>query len=283
MVSAPVGWQCQKCLRGAPIVRSMRDISSGGAFSLTNAKPYATYTIIAICVAAFVAQQATDIGDRGDISAAGVDHGELWRLVTSGFLHVDPMHLLFNVTGLLMLGNTVEGRLGRVRFLGLYILSLVGGSIGVMLVQAPTAPAVGASGALFGLMGGVVVMTKRGRAPIDSAIWTLLGINLVFTFVFPGIAIGGHVGGLVAGAVGGLVLRVAGDGREPRRVVLTTLVLVALTLSLVAVAQPVAAWRCGDERLSTFDPHVEPNQPFDIVQVQEAMRRRAAQALLVCY
>ncbi len=252
MVSAPVGWQCPECLKGAPAVRRMRDVQ-GGAFGLTGGTPYVTYTLIALSVVAYIGQQSSDLTSRGQIVAAEVAEGEVWRVVTSGFLHVGIIHLLFNMLILFQLGSALEGRLGRARFLGIYASSLIGGSIGVMLLQPPTTPAVGASGAVFGLMGAVVVQARRGRSPIETSVGGLLILNLVITFVLPGIAIGGHLGGLIAGVVGGLLVRVVGEQSDVRRVVLTTTVLVALTLSLTIAARPVAEARCGDQRLSSLN------------------------------
>lgn len=252
MVSAPVGWQCPACLKGAPAVRRMRDVQSG-AFGLAGGTPYVTYALIALCVVAYVGQEMSDLTGRGQIVAAEVAQGEVWRVVTSGFLHAGVIHLLFNMLILFQLGSVLEARLGKARFLGVYLFSLLGGSIGVMLLQPPTTPAVGASGAVFGLMGAVVVQARRGRSPIESSVGGLLVINLVITFVLPGIAIGGHLGGLIAGLVAGLLVRAVGEQADVRRVVLTTAVLAALTLSLAIAARPVAEARCGGERLSSLN------------------------------
>jgi len=252
MVSAPVGWQCPECLKGAPAVRRMRDVQ-GGAFGLAGGKPYATYTLIALSALAYVGQQASDLTSRGWIVASAVADGEVWRVVTSGFLHAGIIHLLFNMLILFQLGSVLEARLGRARFLAAFTFALVGGSIGVMLQQPPTLPAVGASGAVFGLMGAVVVQARRGRSPIESSVGGLLVINLVITFALPGIAIGGHLGGLAAGVVAGLLVRVVGEASDLRRVALTTVVLVALTLGLVVAARPVAVARCGGDRQSDLN------------------------------
>ncbi|MEO5680366.1 MAG: rhomboid family intramembrane serine protease [Acidimicrobiales bacterium] len=282
MVSAPVGWQCPACLKGAPAVHRMHDIQ-GGAFSLRGAKPYATYALMAISIVAFVGQQMSpDLSTAGQIVAAEVARGELWRVVTSGFLHVNIIHLVFNMLVLFQLGTVVEARLGRVRFLGIYALSLVGGSIGVMLLQAPNRPAVGASGAVFGLMGAIVALSKRDRSPIESGVGGLLLINLVITFVLPGIAIGGHLGGLVAGALGGLLIRVVGERADTRRLALTTLVLVSVTLSLVAIARPVAEWRCDSSRRSVESLASLSSGPVDPAQLADALRAQAAAGLGLC-
>jgi len=216
-----------------------------GGFSQSGQKPYVTYGLIAVCVAVFVAQQSAGFDNRFVVVASAVAAGEWWRVVTSGFLHAGPIHLLFNMLVLFQLGTILEGRLGRARFLAIYLLSLVGGSIGVMLLQPPTQAALGASGAVFGLMGAAVALSRKGRSPIDSGIVGLLVINLVITFVLPGIAIGGHLGGLAAGAAGGLVIRVVGEHVDVRRVALATVVVVALAAGLFLAARPVAEWRCA--------------------------------------
>ena len=247
MVSAPVGWQCPTCVKGAPPVRRMRDIQPGG-FGLTGQKPYLTYGIIAVCVAIFFAQQGSaTVTSRFVVVAAGVAEGEWWRVITSGFLHGSIIHLLFNMLILFQLGSVFEQRLGRARFLGVYLLSLVGGSLGALVLQGPTDAALGASGAVFGLMGAVLALSRRGRSPIESSVGGLLAINLVITFLIPGISIGGHLGGLAAGLLGGLVIRAVGERVDLRRVVLTAAVLFTLAVGLFLSAGPLAESRCAAE------------------------------------
>jgi len=238
----------------------MRDIQ-GGAFSLTSGTPYATYTLLATCVALYVGQQVVpDLTGRGMVVSSMVARGELWRVITSGFLHGDPIHLLFNMLILFQLGSALESRLGRARFLGIYFVSLVGGSIGAMLLQSPTRGAIGASGAVFGLMGTVVVLSKRGRSPIEAGVGGLLVLNLVITFALPGIiSIGGHLGGLVAGVLGGLVIRGLGERAGTQRVVLTVGILVVMTVALIGAAGPVAEERCASAVPSALEVD-DPNQ-----------------------
>jgi membrane associated rhomboid family serine protease len=222
----------------------MRDIQAGG-FNLSGKKPYVTYGLLAICVAAYVAQNVSAAFDaRFGVVAAAVASGEWWRVVTYGFLHASPLHILFNMLLLFQLGSALEDRLGRSRFLGVYALSVAGGGIGALLQQGPFDYARGASGGVFGLMGAVVVLSRGRRSPIESGIGGLLVLNLIITFVIPGISIGGHLGGLAGGIIGGLLIRVVGERVDVRRVVATTAVLAVLTVGLVVAGPPVSEWKC---------------------------------------
>lgn len=143
----------------------------------------------------------------GGIEWIGVDAGEYYRLVTSAFLHDGIFHLGFNMYILWILGQMLEAGFGRARFLSLFIVSMLGGAFGALLLTAPNAPTVGASGAVFGLMGATVLVHRA----IGGSIWRsplapLLMINIVFTLLIPRISIGGHFGGLIAGAVMGALM-----------------------------------------------------------------------------
>ena len=116
------------------------------------------------------------------------------------------MHLAFNMLGLYVLGGMLEPAIGRLRFGVIYLVSLLAGSFGALLLE-PTAPTVGASGAIFGLMGAtVIVMRNRGIDPMESGIGLWIGLNLLITFTIPNISIGGHIGGLIGGALAAAVM-----------------------------------------------------------------------------
>jgi membrane associated rhomboid family serine protease len=136
-----------------------------------------------------------------------ISSGNDWyRLVTSGFLHFGLIHIALNMYFLYVLGPQLESQLGRVKFLMLFMASLLGGSAGVVLLDQGAFTA-GASGAVFGLLGAMAVgIWQRGINPFSTQIGTLLLINLGLTFFVGGISIGGHVGGLVAGAICGFVM-----------------------------------------------------------------------------
>ena len=144
--------------------------------------------------------------DGFELKLIGVDTGEYYRLVTSAFLHDGVFHLAFNMYVLWILGQILEAGFGRARFLSLFVVSMLGGAFGVLLLS-PNSPTVGASGAVFGLMGATVLVQRA----IGGSIWRtplapLLMLNIVFTLLVPRVSIGGHFGGLLAGAVMGWLM-----------------------------------------------------------------------------
>lgn len=138
----------------------------------------------------------------------GISQGEWWRIVTSGFLHGSPIHLLFNMLALWRIGEVLEPALGRAKFGAVYGTSLLMGSFGAVLTTAPNKPTVGASGAIFGLFG-VLFLAQRARGidPWSSGIGMTIGLNLLITFSLSSvISVGGHVGGLAGGLLCGYLL-----------------------------------------------------------------------------
>lgn len=142
----------------------------------------------------------------GGLSGSAVAAGQWWRIFTAAFLHSGLIHLSLNMAALFVFGPPLERILGRLRFLALYATSIVTGSLGVLLLS-PQALTVGASGAIFGLLGAIVVAQRAAGISLrSSGVLTLLIINLVFTLAVPGISIGGHLGGLAGGLIAGSVL-----------------------------------------------------------------------------
>ena len=141
---------------------------------------------------------------------------------------------------LYFLGTLMEPSIGKVRFALIYVVSLVGGSFGVMLLD-PNAATVGASGAVFGLMGAAILaMRARGIDPMQSGLGVTLLLNLAITFFIPGISIGGHLGGLFAGGVIGYVMFEIAERRTiPRNAIyaISVLLAVALTVGGVMLAE----------------------------------------------
>jgi len=135
----------------------------------------------------------------------GVAHGEWWRLFTAMFLHASFFHLLINMYSLFFVGSIMEQLIGRWRFLLLYLASGRAGSAGALLLS-PLTPTVGASGAIFGVLGGLFILERRGNIATGGQIAGLIVLNLVITFAFSSsISVGGHIGGLI----GGMILMVA--------------------------------------------------------------------------
>lgn len=138
-------------------------------------------------------------------NALGVAHGEWWRLFTAMFLHASFFHLAINMYSLYFVGSIMEQVIGRWRFLVLYLVSGIAGSAGALLLS-PLSPTVGASGAIFGILGGLFVLERRRHISTGGQVAGLIVLNLVITFAFSStISVGGHVGGLI----GGIVLMVA--------------------------------------------------------------------------
>lgn len=212
---AAVGFHCPECMRearqSAPKTKSRVTM----AFSPGSSAPVVTWSIMALCVVIYLLQLVTN----GVVTSALFYHpvlteSEPWRMLTSLFVHSPSsfLHILFNMYSLFIFGPILERAVGRWRFLALYLLSGLGGSLAVLLL-APTTGVLGASGAIFGLLGAFFVIQRRlGGNSLQLVI--VIGINLVIGFVIPNIAWEAHVGGLIVGALTALVfLRT----REPRK------------------------------------------------------------------
>ena len=233
MTPTSVGMRCPECSRDRTRVKTMRSVE----------EPTATYALIAVNVIVGLGAHpgGSELYERFAVSRGTVADGEWWRLVTSGFVHGTGtpnsvfLHLGSNMLALWILGGLLEPAVGRVRFLVIYFTSLLAGSLGALLLT-PVGPTAGASGAVFGLMGAsVLVMRRRGVGLMESGLGLWLGLNLIITFTYPGISIGGHLGGLVAGVVTYFVLF-----ELPGRVSLPRPVPIALCAGL-AVAAVVAS------------------------------------------
>ena len=162
-----------------------------------------------------------------------------YRLITSGFLHFGIVHIGLNMFFLWVLGPMLEPALGRVRFILLYIAALLGGSLGVILLDKGGISA-GASGAVFGLLAAAAIgQWRRGINPLTTGIGATLLMNLVITFAIPGISIGGHIGGIVAGSICGWVMLAPAYHQVPRWATYATPVIVSIA-SIVAVMVVVA-------------------------------------------
>lgn len=257
MHTASVGFHCPECsaqgrqreYRGIPSLRQ---------------RPVVVFVLIALNVAAYVAAAATSgsgpwtdggraLALRGwgrGLDVDGLMLGsfvpeEPWRLVTGGFLHAGLLHIALNMWVLYILGSILEPAIGRARFAAVYATSLLAGSLGVVLVD-PRAPTVGASGAVYGLMGALVVLAlDRGMDLRRSGLLGTIGINLAITFLIPGISIGGHLGGLAGGALAGLLVTKGAKALGPRGGQLAVAAVLVLGVACAGVAYGLMQARYG--------------------------------------
>jgi membrane associated rhomboid family serine protease len=249
MIEAPVGYQCPRCAEGGQQPRRLVDAVQHAP--LTRAL---VVTIGAVFVLTTVAPQL--ISQLGLIPVR-VGLGAWWLLVSSAFVHANLMHVGFNGLLLWQLGHMLEPNLGRARYAALYAAGIAGGSLGVVLLSwvtvatplleipvlgraiatNPFGVTVGASGAVFALMGAATVgLRQRGINPWKTSIGTLVLLNLVLTFAIPGISVGGHVGGLLAGMVAGKLLFVERERAQARAVAVAGLAVAMFALSIVLAA-----------------------------------------------
>ncbi|MFC9242957.1 rhomboid family intramembrane serine protease [Streptomyces sp. NPDC057136] len=210
MVNASVGFQCPNCVREGsgtghhPAANQPRTLAGG---TVAADPRLITKILLGINVAVFIAVWGREwllddllLFGRASTSDGleGVAEGQSYRLVTSMFLHQEVWHIAFNMLGLWWLGGPLEAALGRVRYLALYLLSGLAGSALTYLIASPQQGSLGASGAIFGLLGATVVLMRRMNYDMRPVL-ALLALNLLFTFTWGGIAWEAHVGGLIAG------------------------------------------------------------------------------------
>jgi membrane associated rhomboid family serine protease len=219
MTPAPVGLRCPDHSGRPQGVAKVRSNVRRASFAGTGA--LVTKALIAVNVLVYLAQLGTGSGGTslaGDVYVHGalygpaVADGDWWRLITGGFLHANFLHLGMNMLILWLVGAPLEEMLGRGRYVLLYFVSLLAGSAGALL-QAPLAPTVGASGAIYGLFGALLVLEYFATGQIvGGQAFGLIAINLIISFTFNGISWGGHIGGLVGGILGTLILARLGRG-----------------------------------------------------------------------
>jgi membrane associated rhomboid family serine protease len=213
MTTAPVGLRCPEH-SGKP--QGVRRVTAAAAGVGSRRVNLVTMILIGINLAVYAAELLAGgtvnglgnwIYDHGVLvksavyangSPAGVSHGEWWRLITAAFLHYGPIHIAFNMYALYFAGSILEQMIGRWRFALLYLAAGLAGSAGALYLS-PNGATAGASGAIFGVLGGLLVLERRGHIGTGGQVLGLIVLNLVITFAIPGISIGGHLGGLAAG------------------------------------------------------------------------------------
>jgi membrane associated rhomboid family serine protease len=207
MTFAPVGIRCpEHSGKPAGTQRLTQGVRRAG-FESSGA--IVTKALIAINVGVYLLElamggQVNGTGNRiyvnGALYGPAVADGDWWRLFTAAFLHYGPIHLAFNMLALWFFGAAVETAIGRGRYLLVYMVSGLAGSAGA-LVFSPNSVTVGASGAIFGILGAALVLERQRNYVLGGGAIGIIVLNLVFTFAIPGISIGGHLGGLVGGAL----------------------------------------------------------------------------------
>ena len=216
MTPTPVGMRCPECARERTPVKTIRSAA---------AAPQMTMALIALNVFVFIAETAGSAhvggGGGGTIYSHGALYGpliahqhEYWRIVTSGFLHDGLAHIFVNMLSLYFVGIVLEPAIGSINFAAIYFTSLLTGSFGALLFQ-PTLHTVGASGAIFGIFGALIIVARaRGISIWQSGLGFWLILNLLFSISFRGISIGGHLGGLIGGLITGWLVIELGERRR---------------------------------------------------------------------
>ena len=245
---AAVGIQCVDCVREGQKSMRMPRTQFGGEVT-AGGRPVVTQVIIGICVAVWLMQEASPRVTSELLFSPFLGATEPWRFLTAAFAHSpgQVLHILFNMYALWVLGQYLEPLLGRVRFAALYLVSAFGGSVGYLMLASPpltaadvtnsswVTPMVGASGAVFGLFGALLVLNRHlGRS--SGPMFGVLAVNAVLGFVVPGIAWQAHLGGLLTGlALAAVITATAPQLR--RRLQLPALAAVLVLLAVAATAK----------------------------------------------
>lgn len=235
---APVGIHCVDCVaEAARALPATRTLFGGVA---RPGPPVATIAIVAVCVVSFVLQLASDGWTVRWLYSPALGYVEPWRFLTAAFLHSTGaiFHILLNMLALWMVGPYLEQALGRARFVTLYLMSAIGGSVAVLGWAAFAGGdwfqgVVGASGAIFGLFGAVFVVMTRLRHPANGILGVIV-LNVVFSFLVPGLAWQAHIGGLV---VGGLLAAAYAWAPAARRRTVAVVAPLALFVAFVVLAR----------------------------------------------
>lgn len=234
--AAAVGFQCIDCVNEQK--RSTPEYKSPYGGALAIGRPFVTYLIIGLCVLVYILQWVLpgDVIFQNFAFANVFADSEPWRMLTSAFLHSQGflLHIVLNMYTLWIFGQALEPLLGRIRFLAVYLISAIGGSVGFLLLtpDRPIVGVVGASGAIFGLFGAMLVV-QRHRGGETKQLWVLIAINGAIGFFVPSIAWQAHLGGLIAGGLAAGVIAYAPRGKNQALLQSGGLILV---VALLAVA-----------------------------------------------
>lgn len=207
MNQASVGVHCPECTQSKKQQVYTASNLPGSRGLVTRVLIGINVTLWVLTIVAFGATvgSAGDVGARFGTWGPAIDFdGEVWRVISGGFLHSGLIHIGFNMYLLWQLGQQLERVLGERRFISLYMISLIGGSFGALILN-PQVPVVGASGAVFGLIGATVLMYRsRGIGLFDTGLGFLIVMNALYS-LRGGVSLGGHLGGFITGLLIGAV------------------------------------------------------------------------------
>ncbi len=225
---AAVGVHCVDCV--AENARTQRQATTRFGGSVTDGRPLVTYAIIGACLVVYLGQLAIPRLTAQLAFVPFLAESQPWRFLVSAFAHSpsSPLHIAFNMYAVWALGSVLEPALGRLRYAALYLLSALGGSVMYLLLATPLDPltasttddyswltgAVGASGAVFGLFGALLLI-QRALRHWNPTLMVVIGINLLLPFFVDGLAWQAHVGGLLTGGAIGAIYAFTGGRRDP--------------------------------------------------------------------
>jgi membrane associated rhomboid family serine protease len=247
MTPTSVGMRCPECAGDRTKVRRMQGRGATASFARPTS-PYdprtwsITQILIVINVIVFLWEVSGGVSLSGSSAGgyayihgvlygpyiSGQPYHQYWRLLTSGFLHESIIHIGFNMLSLYFVGRSLEPAIGRTYFAAIYFTALLAGSFGA-LAFTPRIPELGASGAIFGVFGALIMVARARRIPLwQSGLLPILLFNFVYTLTVAGVSIGGHVGGVLAGFATGWLVTEYGEKRDNRRIVLAGCLLIAV-------------------------------------------------------
>jgi membrane associated rhomboid family serine protease len=212
MTPAAVGIRCPDHAGRGRVIKAPRIVARPSGQAVAT-RALIGINILVYAITASQGRGPNSIFVKWVLFGPSVDNGDWWRLFTSMFLHWSLLHIAFNMIALYSIGSVVEQYLGTARFLPLYLVSGLAGSAGALL-QAPTSPIAGASGAVFGILGSMLVLEWNVTNRWAGQALTWIVINLAISFTVPGISWGGHVGGLIGGILITLAYSNFGRGRS---------------------------------------------------------------------
>lgn len=251
LTPASVGFHCRQCVAESNASRPVARTISGGVL---GRQPLVSIGLIVLNVVAFLVTMIQGGGEsslgsstlfrEGALSPMTVASGDWWQLITSGFLHGGVLHIAMNMLSLYLIGVGLERVLGSARFAVVYGLSLLGGSVAVYMLTEPDTLTVGASGAIFGLLGALLVIYKRLRLDLRQLL-VILALNAFITFSVSNISWQAHVGGFVVGAiVGAAMVYPPPANRRAIQIGVSVTVLVVLVALIVVRNGTIGDWVC---------------------------------------